>query len=163
MKQKVAIIAAFQHDPELLVLDEPTLGLDPLMQREFYALLKEEQSRGKTVLISSHILPEVERVCDRVGMVREGHLVAVEEIADLKHKKVRRMYITFAQEVPLENLVLKGVEVLHHEGRQVQLAIYHADLDAIIKHLAQFPIEDLEFPEATLEDTFLRYYGGEAQ
>lgn len=160
MKQKVVIIAAFQHDPELLILDEPTLGLDPLMQREFYALLREEQARGKTILLSSHILPEVERVCDRVGMVREGHLVAVEEVADLKHKRVRRMEVTFTQEVPPTALVLEGVEVLRQEGRHFNLAV-HGNIDALIKHLAQFPIEDLEFPEATLEDTFMRYYEGQ--
>ncbi len=163
MKQKVAIIAAFQHDPELLILDEPTLALDPLIQRGFYALLREEQGRGKTIFMSSHILPEVERVCDRVGMVRAGHLVAMEEIADLKHKKVRRMEVTFATEVPAGALVRPGVEVIRRDGRQVQLSIFGADLDGLIKHLAQFTVEDMEFPEASLEDTFMRYYGGQVE
>ena len=162
MKQKVSIIAAFQHDPELVLLDEPTLGLDPLVQREFYDLLREEQAQGKTFLMSSHILPEVERVCDRVGIVRAGRLVAVEEIADLRHKKVRRMEVTFAAEVASSSLQVEGVDLLRQNGRVFELAV-HGNVDALVKHLARFPIADLEFPEATLEDTFLQYYGGDAQ
>jgi ABC-2 type transport system ATP-binding protein len=99
MKQKLAIIQAFMHDPELLILDEPTLGLDPLVQRQFYESLLEEKGRGKTVFLSSHILTEVERVCDRIGIVRSGELVDVETVAGLKRKKIRRMHILMERDI----------------------------------------------------------------
>src|SRR3989304_6774109 len=91
MKQKLAVIQALRHHPDLLNLDEPTLGLDPLVQREFYTLLIEEKARGRTVFLSSHILPEVERVADRVGIVREVQLVAVEPLSSLKKRARRRL------------------------------------------------------------------------
>lgn len=158
MKQKIAIIQATMNDPKLLILDEPTSGLDPLMQREFYQILLEEKARGKTIFLSSHILPEVERVCDRVGIVRDGHLVDVEEISELKRKKVRKMEIIFAREIQVGELKLDGVEVLRHDARRVELAV-HGHVDSLIKTLAALPVEDVVFPEATLEDTFMKFYG----
>lgn len=157
-KQKLAIALAFLPDPELYILDEPALGLDPLVQREFYHMLREEQGRGKTVFLSSHYLAEVERVCQRVGIVREGGLVAVEEVAVLKRKKVRRMEVSFASPLPAGALVLPGVEVLHQQGNQAELAV-HGGVAELLSRLAGLGVEDLVFPEASLEDTFMKFYG----
>jgi ABC-2 type transport system ATP-binding protein len=160
MRQKLAIIQALAHRPRLLLLDEPTLGLDPLMQKEFYRLLAEERERGCTVFLSSHLLPEVERVCDRVGIVREGHLVAVEEVADLKRKKVRRMEVVLSREPRPGELALDGVEVLRQEGCYIELAV-HGPVGQLISRLDELGIEDLVFPEASLEDTFMKFYSHE--
>ncbi len=157
MKQKLAIIQAFMNDPKLLVLDEPTLGLDPLMQHRFYDLLLEEKVRGKTVFLSSHIIPEVERVCDRVGIVRDGRLVSIERVADLKYKKVRRMELILSRELSQEELKLEGVEILSIKGKQVELKV-SGNIPRLLKQLCQLPIEDMSFPEATLEDTFMEFY-----
>ncbi|MEW6033918.1 MAG: ABC transporter ATP-binding protein [Chloroflexota bacterium] len=157
MKQKAAIILALMHDPELLILDEPTLGLDPLVQREFYQTLLEEKAAGKAVFLSSHILTEVERVCDRVGIVREGRLVDVEQVPDLKRKKVRRMELVLAHEINADQLRIEGVEVLQQQGARVELAV-HGHVDKLMKKLAELPVEDIVFPEATLEDTFMKFY-----
>lgn len=158
MKQKLAIIQAFMNDPELLVLDEPTLGLDPLMQREFYNLLLSEKARGKTIFLSSHILPEIERVCDRVGMVRDGRLVSVERVSELKHKKVRRMELFLSRELSPKELKLDGVEILSIKGRHIELKV-SGNIQKLLKQLSELPIEDMAFPDATLEDTFMEFYG----
>ena len=157
MKQKLAIIQAFMNDPKLLILDEPTLGLDPLMQRQFYDLLLEEKSRGKTIFLSSHILPEVERVCDRVGIVRSGHLVDIELVADLKRKKIRRMHLILSREMAQDELKLEGVDIISIKGKQVELKV-HGEIPSLLKQLCQLPIEDMSFPEASLEDTFMEFY-----
>ncbi len=160
MKQKVTLIQALMNDPELLILDEPTSGLDPIMQQEVYDILLEEKARGKTIFLSSHILPEVERVCDRVGIVREGHLVDVEALPDLKRKKVRKMEVIFKEEIAPEMLTIDEVEVVSKEGRRVNLTV-HGNVDKLIKRLAELDAEDVVFPEATLEDTFMTFYSHE--
>ena len=157
MKQKLAIIQALRHDPELLILDEPTLGLDPLVQREFYSLLMEEKARGKTVFLSSHILPEVERVADRVGIVREGRLAAVEEVGTLKLKKVRRLQLWLREEVPAQALEMEGVDVLSRQGKHLELAV-HGHIDRLLPWLSRLPVEEMVFAEASLEDTFMKFY-----
>ena len=106
-KRKVGLIQAFMHRPELLILDEPTSGLDPLVQHEFYHLLDEVRDAGQTVFLSSHVLPEVQRVCDRVAFVREGELVAVEDVAELMGKAVRQIEVVFAE--PVAPSVFEGV------------------------------------------------------
>jgi len=158
-KQKLAVVQAFASDPELLILDEPTTGLDPLIQKRFYDLILEEKKRGKTVFFSSHILPEVERVCDRVGMVKDGRLVAVERIDDLKHKKVRHMEVTFARDVDAAELAVPGVEVLTLAERHADLRI-SGNITTLLQKLAALPVEDMSFPEANLEDSFMAFYGG---
>jgi ABC-2 type transport system ATP-binding protein len=157
MRQKLALVAALMPQPELLVLDEPTKGLDPLVQQELYAILREEQARGCTVFLSSHNLPEVEKVCNRVGIVRKGKLVAVEEVEAIKHKKVRLLTLTFSRPVPREALVMEGVEIRSLDGDRAELAVL-GHVPDILRRLVELPIEDLEFPEATLEDTFMQYY-----
>lgn len=157
MKQKVAIIQALMNDPELLILDEPTSGLDPLMQREFYDLLKEEKQRGKTVFLSSHILPEVERVCDRAGILRDGLLVDIENIDDLKSKRVRRMELILKEDVPGERLRMPGTRLLNYHDRRAELEVF-VHIGELIPRLAELPLDDIVLPEPDLEDTFMRFY-----
>ncbi|MCL6450460.1 MAG: ABC transporter ATP-binding protein [Acetobacteraceae bacterium] len=161
MKQKVALIQALEHDPELVFLDEPTAGLDPLVQHSVLELLAAERSRGRTVFLSSHNLAEVERVCDRVGIVREGRLVAVEGVAELKRRHMRRLEVTFAQDVPAAALRPEGVRSLSGSGRQYTLMVA-GNISGVLRCLSQFPIEAMTFQEATLEEIFLEFYAGEA-
>jgi len=157
-RQKVGLILALFHNPELLVLDEPTSGLDPLMQEEFLALVGEERERGCTVFVSSHELDEVERVCDRVGIIRDGRLVAVEGVAELLGKAQRRVSVEFAEPVDAAELrSLPGVTELETaDGRVVFRA--SGDLDAIVKALARHRVTDVEIAHPTLEEVFLTYY-----
>ena len=160
MKQKLAAVAALQHDPELLILDEPTSGLDPLVQQEFYAILREFSARGRTVFFSSHVLSEVERLCDRVAVIRDGRIVTVDEISALREKMVRRLEVTFAEPVAAGRLEVPGAEVVSADGRRVTMTVT-GGLDGLIKRIAQFEIVDLEFDRPSLEQTFLELYAGE--
>lgn len=160
MKQKLAVVAALQHDPELLILDEPTSGLDPLVQQEFYAILREFSARGRTVFFSSHVLSEVERLCDRVAVIREGKIVTVDEIAVLREKMVRRLVVTFAKPVAAGRLEVPGVTVVSAEGERVAMDVT-GGLDGLIKRLAQFEIVGIEFDRPSLEQTFLEMYAGD--
>jgi len=159
-KQKVGLLQAFAHKPGLLILDEPTTGLDPLIQQEFYRLIDEVKAEGRTVFLSSHILPEVDRVCDRVGIIREGHLVAVEEIAELKRKRLRHMELTFSQPVPPSAFDLPGVRDVVQTGSSLCFFVDEApgSLDGVVKRAAQFQLLDMRHEQATLEDIFLTYY-----
>jgi ABC-2 type transport system ATP-binding protein len=161
-KQKLGLVQALMNRPELLMLDEPTLGLDPLIQQEFYALMDEVKAEGTTVFVSSHILPEVERICDRVAIIRQGDLIAVEEVAALKRKSLRRMEVTFAQPVPADALDLPGVLNVSHEGDSISCYVQH-NLDGVIKRLADFTVTDLQYAEVDLEEIFLTYYQKEGQ
>ncbi|GAF80638.1 unnamed protein product, partial [marine sediment metagenome] len=161
MKQKLAFIAALMPRAELLILDEPTKGLDPLVQLEVYAILKEEHERGCTVFFSSHILPEVERVCNRVGIVREGRLVAVEDVESIRHKRVRMLTVTFSRPVPAAALRMEGVELRSLDDNRAHLAV-HGHIPDLLRRLAELPVEDFVFPEAALEDTFMRFYSEES-
>jgi ABC-2 type transport system ATP-binding protein len=157
-RQKVGLILATFHEPELLILDEPTSGLDPLMQEEFLALVGEERERGCAVFISSHELDEVERVCDRVGIVRDGRLIAVERIADLLGKAKRRVRLELAEPADLAELkALPGVSELKVEGQRTTFLI-GGDLDQAVKAIAGHHITDIEIAHPTLEEVFLTYY-----
>ncbi len=158
MKQKLVIIQALQEDPDLLVMDEPGEGLDPLNQNVLYEYLKRFRDHGKTIFLSSHNLAEVEKICNTVGLVRRGKLVAVESLASLKKKMVRRMEITFAGETVPDNL--HPAPVIEKKGNRAVLKV-SGDINPLLGSLANYSIEDLVFPEATLEDIFLSYYRGE--
>ncbi|HEY7960417.1 MAG TPA: ABC transporter ATP-binding protein [Solirubrobacteraceae bacterium] len=161
-RQKIGLILAVFHEPDLLILDEPTSGLDPLMQEEFLALVREERARGCAVFLSSHELDEVERVCDRVGIIREGRLVAVERVADLLDRTPRRVSVEFA--APIEETELRelpGVSDLHAGDGHVSFKVA-GDIDPVLKAIANHVVVDLEFARPTLEEVFLTYYEGEA-
>ncbi|GIH27971.1 ABC transporter [Acrocarpospora phusangensis] len=162
-KQKVGLIQAFMHRPEFLILDEPTSGLDPLVQQEFLAMVREVRADGRTVLMSSHVLAEVEHVSDRVGIVRSGRLVAVEEVAALREKAVRRVELHFDAPVPAEAFEgLPGVRDLRVAGASVTCTI-DGRPDALIKAAARFTVVHLVSAEPDLEEIFLTYYSGEEE
>jgi beta-exotoxin I transport system ATP-binding protein len=157
-RQKVGLILAVFHEPELLILDEPTSGLDPLMQEEFLALIREERRRGCAVLLSSHELDEVERVCDRVGIIRGGRLIATERIADLLDRTPRRVSVEFGEPVELAELrACAGVSSVEAADRRVSFRLV-GDPDPVVKALARHTVSELEFARPTLEEVFLTYY-----
>ena len=157
-RQKIGLLQALFHGPELLVLDEPTSGLDPLMQEEFLSVVAEQRDHGRTVLLSSHDLGEVERVCDRVGLIRDGRLIAVERVSDLLDRSYRHVTLAFADPVePAEFAALPGVSgVSAADGRITFKAT--GDLDAIVKAAARHPVRDMQLTHPTLEEVFLTYY-----
>jgi beta-exotoxin I transport system ATP-binding protein len=158
-RQKVGLVQAAFHEPELLVLDEPTAGLDPLMQEEFLAFVAEEREHGRTILLSSHDLDEVERVCDRVGIIREGRLVAVEEVAAITARAYRHVTIEFAEPVdPAEFTRLPGVSGLERTNGRISFRA-EGDLDAVVKTAARHTVSDIELSHPSLEEVFLTYYG----
>jgi ABC-2 type transport system ATP-binding protein len=160
-KQKVALIQAFMHRPELLVLDEPTTGLDPIVQQEFHRAVEEVRTDGRTVFLSSHVMPEVERLCDRVAIIREGRLVAVEDVGEMKSKAVRTLDIHFAKPVPAEAFAqLPGVREIAAQGDVLHMTVA-GPLDAIVKEAARHEVVDLESHEPSLEEIFLAFYGKE--
>jgi ABC-2 type transport system ATP-binding protein len=156
MKRKLAIVQALQHDPDLLVMDEPTQGLDPLIQQSFFAVLREARERGTTIFFSSHVLSEVEELCERVGIIRQGRLVAVERVDDLRTRRRRRAYVRFRGEPPVE-LAIEGVEIVSRDGRDWELKV-GADLGPLLKELARHDLDDLTLERPGLEDIFLEYY-----
>src|SRR5262245_23525549 len=159
-KQKVGLIQAFMHRARLLILDEPTTGLDPLNQREFGEMVAEVRADGRTVFLSSHILSEVESLCDRVGIIRDGRLVRVGGVAELKDIRHHEVDVTFASSPPeaaFSQLAgVARVEVLP-DGRTLRMT-FHGDMDPLIKLAAQYALVNLVSREPSLEDVFLRYY-----
>ncbi len=158
-KQKVGLVAAFMIRPELLILDEPTSGLDPFVQLEFEHLCEEARDEGRTVFISSHQLPEVEHLCDRVGIIREGRLLAVESIATLKGRALRRLEIDFAEPVTAEAFTnLPGIRDLTVEDGILRCSVM-GSLDALVKAAARYQVTNVRSIETSLEEIFLAYYG----
>ena len=160
-KRKLGLIQAFMHRPELLILDEPTSGLDPLVQHEFYELVDEARDAGQTVFLSSHVLPEVQRVCDRVAFIREGELIALENVAGLTGRAVREIEVLFSEPVPpaaFENV--PGVTHVTVDGKQataLRLTVT-GSLDPVVKKLGEFPVLDLTSRLPDLEDVFMTFY-----
>ncbi|ACZ42680.1 ABC transporter related protein [Thermobaculum terrenum ATCC BAA-798] len=160
-RQKLGIIQAFMHRPRLLILDEPTGGLDPLNQQEFYRILREVQAEGATVFLSSHILPEVEHTCQRVGIVRDGRLVEINEVEQLKRLRQQTVVVTFGRQVPSEEFAsLPEVEDLkvERDGRELHLHVRGGDLSAVIRKAAEYNAQNLTVQEPSLEEIFMRFY-----
>jgi ABC-2 type transport system ATP-binding protein len=157
MKQKLAIVVALMHDPEILILDEPTSGLDPLMQNRFLELIEEEKKRGKTILMSSHLFEEVERVCDRAGIIKDGRILTIEDFQD-SVRTVDDIFIVTLQE-PDDRLLTSGLNVTHEQD-----CVYHVyvkdDYPGFLKTLSDFQVVRLESHRQSLEDIFLTYYEG---
>jgi len=163
-KRKVGLLQAFMHDPDLLVMDEPTQGLDPLIQQEFYSLIDEARERGATVFISSHVMPEVERVCDRVAIIRDGRLIKVADVGELKAEALRRVELHFERPVPAVAFAsLASVITAEATGDSVRLTV-RGPMDELVKEAARHTVVNVETHEPSLEDVFLDVYrnGGEA-
>jgi ABC-2 type transport system ATP-binding protein len=162
-KQKVGIIQALMHRPRLLVLDEPTGGLDPLNQQEFYKLMAEARQDGSTVFFSSHIMSEVEKTCDRVGIIREGELVKIGNIAELTGLKTHHLELTFAGKAPVEEFrQLPGITELtvsEENGHPVIRCVVMAEaLDQVVKLAGHYTLLNFVSREPSLEESFLHYY-----
>lgn len=159
-RQKLGVVQALMHRPDVLILDEPTSGLDPLVQDEVVRLLEEAVGEGRTVFFSSHVLPEVERISQTVAFIREGELIAVEDVAALKSRNVHVIEVTFAAPPPALLFALPGIQEIHRDGATVRLQAKHG-VDAVIKACATQTVVDLRTEQASLDDVFLAYYTGD--
>lgn len=162
MKQKVGLIAALAHDPPVLILDEPTSGLDPLMQRRFIELINEERGRGKTVLMSSHQFDEVDRTCQRAVIIRQGHIVATEEIASLKASLRRSYIVTVGSTSDVETIKASGIAHRILSATTVEIFV-GSDYARMLSTLATCQVTGLESTSQSLEQVFIQYYGQEVQ
>ena len=160
MKQKIGLVCAFMNDPEILILDEPTSGLDPLMQNKFVDLILEEKKKGKTVLMSSHIFEEIEKTCDRTAIIKEGKLIAVENMKELKSNKKKIYEIVFASEEMTKNFLKENFDSKLINNNTLNVSIKR-DLNEFIKTLGNYDVLSLNVKTQTLEDLFLHFYGGE--
>ena len=158
-KQKVGVVQALMHRPELALLDEPTSGLDPLLQQEFLALIREERDAGTTVLLSSHVLSEIEGVADRVALIREGRIVVVDDVAALRAAAGQHLDVTFAGDVPLR--ALDGVDALQVDGLRAT-GVWRGDASRLIAMLHGLPVAHLELRDRDLEELVLDAYRGDA-
>ena len=157
MKRKLGLIQAFQSDPTLLILDEPTEGLDPLMQESFYKLLVDVKQRGRTVFMSSHVLSEVDRVCDRIALIRKGELLLLSGIEELRKLAARPVRVLFAEDVPAAASLPPGNEIIETGPRSWNLKV-EGPLGPLLRAIATLPVRDIEIAEARLEDVILKYY-----
>jgi ABC-2 type transport system ATP-binding protein len=158
-RQKIGVVQAFMGDEPLLVMDEPTSGLDPLMQREFLAMVAEVRASGRTIFLSSHNLPEVERACDRVGIIREGRLVDVTTVSDLQASHWRSVNLVLAAAPPPGLFDLPNVEVVNAAARDVHLMV-QGDVNPLLRRLATIDVGDVAISTLEIEDVFLRLYEG---
>ena len=161
MRQKIGVIQALQHDPELAILDEPTEGLDPLMQQAFYGILADLRAEGRTIFFSSHVLSEVERVCDRVGIIRHGRLMAVHGVRELLARRRRRVSIQWRGAAP-DPGTLPGLDDVTVDGDRL-FGTLHGDVSEFVRAIASPSLEDLTIEPASLEEAFLEYYADEAR
>lgn len=159
-KKKVGIVQGLLHSPDLIILDEPTSGLDPLMQQTFFDLLKEENNRGATVLMSSHVLSEVQRLCDRVAIIKEGSIVKLEKISTLKETSYKKFTVETKDDVPVDYFVLDGVTNLSVEANTHSF-LFKGDINSIIAKLSQLHVLNLLADEPDLEEIFMHYYSKE--
>jgi ABC-2 type transport system ATP-binding protein len=160
-RQKLGLIQAFMHEPELLILDEPIAGLDPLVQQSFHALLGEVSAQGRTVFLSSHTLSEVERVTHRLAILRQGRLVIVDSLQNLRKVAIQRLEIEFAAPVDGEEFrALPGVTEVRADGQTVTVG-FEGSADPVVKTAAAHEVLAVRPREDDLEDIFLRYYQAE--
>jgi ABC-2 type transport system ATP-binding protein len=157
-KKKVSIVQALIHHPALLILDEPTTGLDPLNQVKFFDLLHEENKKGTTIFFSSHNLSEVQAFCRTVAIIREGKIVNIEEIASLRKKQLKRIRIGFSEEIKINEMALEGVESIEIETGNNFEFLFSGDINELIRKLSTCKMENLTIEEPPLEEIFLHYY-----
>jgi ABC-2 type transport system ATP-binding protein len=157
-RKKVAIVQSLLHNPRLLILDEPTMGLDPLMQAKFFELLRSENRKGMTVFFSSHILSEVQLLCKRVAIIREGKIIKLEDIGTLRKKQLKKVNILFGDQVNTENFVIQGIDHIITRLGNMLAFMYSGDINELVASLAGIKIVNLTIEEPSLEEIFLHYY-----
>ncbi|MFS0820535.1 ATP-binding cassette domain-containing protein [Bacillus sp. 1P02SD] len=160
-KKKVGIVQGLLHEPKLVILDEPTSGLDPLMQQRFFDLLEEENKKGVTILFSSHILSEVQRLCDRVAIIKEGKIITVEKISTLKDNNFKRFTVETAQPIDKSYFSILGVNNLDVNNNEISF-LFKGDINAVMEKIAGIEITNLSVTEPDLEEIFMHYYEKEA-
>lgn len=160
-KKKVGIVQGLLHEPRLIILDEPTSGLDPLMQQRFFDLLEEENKKGATILFSSHILSEVQRLCDRVAIIKEGRIVTVEKISTLKENNYKRFKVETTEAIDQNYFNIDGVNNIEKNGNTISF-IFKGNINNVMKKIAEIDIENLWIEEPDLEEIFMHYYEKEA-
>ncbi|WP_138203549.1 ABC transporter ATP-binding protein [Haloimpatiens lingqiaonensis] len=156
-KKKVGIVQGLLHEPKLIILDEPTSGLDPLMQQKFFNLLKEENKKGATILFSSHILNEVQKLCSRVAIIKEGKIIKIEKISKLKADNYKRFKIETLNNIEKDYFNIKGVNALDIKDEVVSF-IFKGDINLIMKKLSEIEISNIWIEEPDLEEIFMHYY-----
>lgn len=160
MKQKIGIVCAFMHNPDVIILDEPSSGLDPLMQNVFIDLILEEKNKGKTIFMSSHIFEEVERTCDRTAIIKDGKIISIEDMKLLSNKKSKSYIITFKSNDTVEEFKTKGFRIANITDNTVTVNIKD-NLQPLLKEISALDVKDLDVKTQTLEELFLHFYGGE--
>lgn len=155
--QKLGLVLALVRQPKLLVLDEPTRGLDPLLQHEFETIIKKYRDDGGTVFISSHNLSEVEHLCDQIGIIKDGQMVANQSMADIRAMKVHLVTITLGKAIDPAKLDIGEAEIVHAEGDQL-IAKVHGDINPLLRHLSKQDVKDIEITHLPLEEIFLGFY-----
>ncbi|SMC26068.1 ABC-2 type transport system ATP-binding protein [Clostridium acidisoli DSM 12555] len=156
-KKKVGIVQGLLHEPKLIILDEPTSGLDPLMQQKFFELLKEENKKGTTILFSSHILSEVQKMCNRVAIIKEGKLIKLEKISTLKENNHKRFQFEVENQINKDYFDVQGVSNFKAEGNNISF-LFRGDINTIIKKLSDIDISNILIEEPDLEEIFMHYY-----
>jgi ABC-2 type transport system ATP-binding protein len=157
-KKKVGIVQGLLHNPSLIILDEPTAGLDPLMQKKFFDLIREQNKQGATVLMSSHILPEVQKLCSRVAIIKEGRVIKIEDIAVMRNTAYKKIRLEFAGPEP-ENLAsLPGISSFSRDGAEVSF-LFMGNINDVISRISNHPLANISIEEPDLEEIFMHYYG----
>lgn len=156
-RKKVGIVQGLMHEPKLIILDEPTGGLDPLMQQTFFKLLRDENEKGATVFMSSHILSEVEKLCDRVAIIKEGKIIALESIMTLKEKNHKRVHLELNTEIDEHMLKLSGITDVEVDGKNCSF-LYEGNINGLMKLLSTIDLKNVSLGEPELEEIFYHYY-----
>jgi ABC-2 type transport system ATP-binding protein len=156
-KKKVGIVQGLLHNPSLIILDEPTSGLDPLMQKKFFDLIREQNEKGATVLMSSHILPEVQKLCSRVAIIKEGRIIKIEDINTMRNTTYKKIRLEFAGAAPADLARMAGVGSFVQEGAEISF-LYMGNINLIIEKIGQHPLNNILIEEPDLEEIFMHYY-----
>lgn len=156
-KKKVGIIQGLLHSPKLIVLDEPTSGLDPLIQKKFFDIILEENSKGATVLFSSHILSEVQRICDRVAIIKEGRIIQTQKISDLQSNSYKKVSFAISDNEKYTSINLDGIADINVNEKHISF-IYKGDCNLLLKEITKYNLKDIDISDPELEEIFMHYY-----
>src|SRR5690554_3389014 len=156
-KKKVGIVAGLLHSPKLIILDEPTSGLDPLMQETFFEILKEENEKGATILFSSHILSEVQKMCDRIAILKEGEVISLESIHELRSSTYKKIQLRTQEPVSKQEFTLEGVSEFKQQENEISF-MYKGNVNSLINSFSNLEIVDIFIEEPSLEEIFMHYY-----